>query len=271
MQLLRDAGDTLRERNEMIDYLFRERDAMNVALEQWLHQVSSREAMDARAMAVFCIRRCWAKEGSSHSTAMVKELNLDGLDLTDLPALSAHFGHVEVLSLKNNQLSQLPKRFLRCFPGVRRIYLNNNRFEQLPVGLSGLPYLSALYLNSNRLKLRLGDVNYLNDLTQLRVLDLSGNPLRLGQRLDLSRLKHLRYLNLRNTQLESLPKGAVTLRMLEVFDLRDNRITVLTRNDLFLFHDVHRAMDLLGNPLSEGTLQMFRQYREESDARHRQR
>jgi hypothetical protein len=48
-----------------------------------------------------------------------------------------------------------------------------------------------------------------------------------------------------------------------VFDLRDNRIRVLTRSDLFLFSDVHRAMDLAGNPLSEGTLQMFRQYREQ--------
>ena len=47
-------------------------------------------------------------------------------DLTDLPVLGAHFGHVQVLSLKNNQLSQLPQRFLRCFPGVTRVYLSNN-------------------------------------------------------------------------------------------------------------------------------------------------
>ena len=262
LQLWRDAGDSVRERDAMIDYLYRERDAMNAALTQWLHAGPAGRVHDARALAVERIKRCWAREASAHGTAMVKELNLDGLDLTDLPVLGAHFGHVEVLSLKNNQLSQLPQRFLRCFPGVTRIYLNNNEFEQFPMGLSRLSHLRALYLSNNRLKFKLGDVIHLSEMTQLRVLDLSSNPLRQGQRLDLSRLRYLRYLSLRNTQLENLPKGAVTLSWLEVFDLRDNRIRVLTHADLFLFPDVHRAMDLAANPLSEGTLQMFRQYRE---------
>ena len=263
LQLWRDAGDSVRERDAMIDYLYRERAAMNVALAQWQQAAPDDVARNSRALAVGRIARCWAKEASTHGTAMVKELNLDGLDLTDLPVLGAHFGHVEVLSLNKNQLSQLPQRFLRCFPGVTRVYLDNNQFEQIPSGLSVVPHLRALYLGNNRLKFKLGDVIHLGELVQLRVLDLSSNPLRHGQRLDLSRLKYLRYLNLRNTQLESLPKGAVTLRWLEVFDLRDNQIKVLTRSDLFLFPDVHRAMDLSGNPLSEGTLQMFRQYREQ--------
>lgn len=263
LQLWRDAGDSVRERDEMIDYLYREREAMNAVLAQWLDVAPGGQARDARALAVERIKRCWAKEPSAHGTAMVKELNLDGLDLTDLPVLGAHFGHVQVLSLKNNQLSQLPQRFLRCFPGVTRVYLSNNLFEQLPVGLSRMPYLRALYLNNNRLKFKLGDVIHLSEITELRVLDLSSNPLREGQRLDLSRLRRLRYLSVRNTQLENLPKGAVTLSLLEVFDLRDNQIKVLTRSNLFIYPDVHRAMDLSGNPLSQGTLQMLRHYREQ--------
>ena len=263
LQVWKDAGDSVRDRDAMIDYLYRERDAMNVVLGRWLEEASVGPAREARDVAVVRIQRCWAREASTHGTAMVKELNLDGLDLTDLPPLGAHFGHVEVLSFKNNQLSQLPKHFLRCFPAVKRIYLSHNRFEQMPSGLSGMPNLSALYLSNNRLKFKLGDVVYLSDLVQLRVLDLSSNPLRQGQRLDLYRLKYLQYLNVRNTQLESLPKGAVTLRWLAVFDLRDNLIRVLTRSDLFLFADVHRAMDLSGNPLLEGTLQMLRRYREQ--------
>lgn len=263
LQLWRDAGDSVQERDAMIDYLYQERDAMDVMLAQWRQAAPPGPARDARALAVEQIERCWAKEASTHGTSRVKALNLDGLDLTDLPVLDAHFGHVEVLSLKNNQLSQLPQRFLRCFPGVNRVHLNNNQFAHMPPALSHMPRLMALDLSNNRLKFKLGDVIQLNELGQLRVLDLSSNPLRQGQRLDLSGLKYLRYLNLRNTQLESLPKGAVTLRWLEVFDLRDNQIRVLTRSDLFLFPHVHRAMDLSGNPLSEGTLQMFRQYREQ--------
>jgi len=37
LQLWRDAGDSVRERDGMIDYLYNEREAMNVALGQWLH------------------------------------------------------------------------------------------------------------------------------------------------------------------------------------------------------------------------------------------
>lgn len=263
LQLWRDAGDSVSERDAMIDYLYTERGRMNDALEQWLGHAPVGPAREARTIAVARIQRCWARETSAHGTAMVKELNLDGLDLTDLPTLGAHFGHVEVLSLKHNQLAQLPTRFLRCFPGVTRIYLSHNQFEQLPLGLSEVPQLRALYLGNNRLKFRLGDVIRLGELTPLRVLDLSSNPLRQGHRLDVSRLKHLRYLSLRDTQLDSLPKGAVTLRGLEVFDLGNNRIQVLTRSDLFIYPDVHRAMDLSGNPLSQGTLQMLRLYREQ--------
>ena len=156
LQLWRDAGDSVRERDAMIDSLYRERETMNAALAQWLHVAPGGQARDARALAVERIKRCWAKEPSAHGTAMAKELNLDGLDLSDLPVLGAHFGHVEVLSLKNNQLSQLPQRFLRCFPGVTRVYLNNNRLEQLPVGLSRMPRAESVVPDQQSTQIQTG-------------------------------------------------------------------------------------------------------------------
>lgn len=47
--------------------------------------------------------------------------------------------------------------------------------------------------------------------------------------------------------------------------MRDNQISVLTSGDLFIYPDVHRAMNLQGNPLSEAALQFLRRYREHPD------
>ncbi|WLH67091.1 NEL-type E3 ubiquitin ligase domain-containing protein [Pseudomonas sp. FP2309] len=260
LELLENLSDSVRERDQAIGFLFKEREVMDNALERWRARgVITEQA--ARHEAAERIRRCWRKEDSSRGVPY--ELNLDDLALNDLPQLGAYFGHVKVMSLKSNQLTTVPSGFLRCFPQVRWILLDHNHLEHLPLGLAQLRYLSLLNLSSNRIKPRLGDVTLLSELTSLVKLDLSNNPLRLGQHLNLYPLVNLRVLNLRNTQLEHLPRGAVTLRALEVFDLRDNRISVLTSHDLYLFANVHRGMNLHGNPLSQGSLQLLRRYRDQ--------
>ncbi|NVZ72935.1 NEL-type E3 ubiquitin ligase domain-containing protein [Pseudomonas costantinii] len=258
-ELLENVSDSVRERSEAIDILFKERAALNGVLERWCTQGAAGEQA-VRNEAAERIRRCWRKEDSTRGIPY--ELNLDDLSLSDLPQVGAYFGHVKVLSLKNNSLAAMPANFLRCFPQLRWVFLDGNQLEHLPAGLARLPYLSLLNLSNNRLKLRLGDVILLSELTSLVKLDLSTNPLRLGKRLNLYPLKNLRVLKLRNTQLENLPLGAVTLQSLDTFDLRDNRISVLTSNDFFIYPSVSRAMNLQGNPLSQATLQLLRRYRE---------
>lgn len=118
LQLLREAGDSTDERTTMIDYLVREQRALDVDLQQW-RDAASAGASDAisvrsRALAVARIQRCWAKEGLT--PGIVEELNLDDLELTSLPTLRAHFGHVIVLNVNGNSLSALPERFLQSFP-----------------------------------------------------------------------------------------------------------------------------------------------------------
>lgn len=269
-ELLSDMGDSIREREEILNHLLNELGALKSVLDHWLRQVpqaasdtTGSPVRTARREAARRILRCWRKEDSSRGVSY--ELNLDDLDLDELPALAAHFGHVKVLSLKNNRLTALPAYFFRCFPDLRWVFLNGNRLQTLPYGLGRLQYLSLLNLSGNQMRFRLGDVVHLGELTSLVKLDLCGNPLRLGQRLDLSALRNLKVLNLRNTQIDSLPRGLVTLSLLEVCDLRDNQISVLTSGDLFIYPDVHRAMNLQGNPLSEAALQFLRRYREHPD------
>ncbi len=257
--LLREAGDSTDERTVMIDYLVRERNALDVGLQQW-RDAASAGANDAvsvrsRALAVARIQRCWAKEGLT--PGIIEELNLDDLELTSLPTLSAHFGHVTVLNVNGNYLTELPERFLRSFPGLRVISFKGNRLSHLP-DMDGMAHLAVLNLSNNLLGFNLQDTYRLAALTGLRNLDLSVNPLGQGRRLSLYALSHLRELNLRNCGLDRLPLGAVTLQALRSFDLRNNAIRELAETDLFIYPDVHRAMNLRGNPLSPEARQLLR-------------
>lgn len=257
--LLLDAGDSVKERDAIIDYLTAEREGLNEALQRWRDTASAADvglvSARSRALAVARIQRCWAKEGLTRGVA--EELNLDDLDLDTLPTLRAHFGHVTVLSLKYNRLSALPQGFIRCFPGVREIHLNGNQFEHLP-DLEGLPYVGFVNVSNNRLTFNLQDEYQLKEWAALRHLDLSKNPLGQGRRLNVYALKQLRELNLRNCALDRLPRGAVSLASLRSLDLRDNRIETLAETDLSIYPEVHRGINLRGNPLSAEARQLLR-------------
>lgn len=267
--LLRGYGRTFDMRKRMIDWLFRERDHLNRELERWLSQAATPEARVGRQIAVERIQRCWRQEPSGPGADV---LDLDDLDLSDLPQLQPlqpqtekqpqlRLSHITTLSLRNNQLSELSPSLLRSFPSLTHVQCEGNRLEHIPRVLSELYRLRSLDLSRNLIKPNLADVRLLSSLKGLETLDLSGNPLGRGVRLDLYGLTNLERLNLRDTKINVLPKGAVTLRALRYFDLRDNHLTVLTSSDLYLLENVHRAMNLGGNRLSQATLKLLNDLR----------
>ncbi|WP_395600742.1 NEL-type E3 ubiquitin ligase domain-containing protein [Pseudomonas sp. B19125] len=252
-------GESFAERQSAINQLFSEQEALNASLERWC-LLGDSVNLSAHLQASERIRRCWSRQESVRG--MPYELYLDDLALNDLPETTASFSHVDLLSLRNNQLQTLPTEFLRCFGFLRGLSVDGNLLDHLPQGLSELRYLQQLNLSNNRIRPNLQDVLGLKELTRLTWLDLSYNPLGQGSRLNLYRLKALEVLNLKNTHIHQLPRGAVTLRRLSTFDLRDNQLHVLTEMDLGLNLNVHRAMDLQGNELAASTLEVIRQYQQ---------
>lgn len=259
IEILRNVADTFEDRQDFISSLFSEREGLNASLERWCllgKPVNLKNYLEASER----IRRCWSKQTSHRGVP--HELYLDDLALESLPQTDANFFHVTLLSLRDNQLHALPAGFLQRFGNLGNLSLEGNLLDHLPEGLSELQSLRWLNLSNNRIRPDFQDVQSLRTLTRLTWLDLSYNPLGQGQQLNLYRLKALTVIKLRDTYINRLPRGAVALQKLRVFDLRDNRINVLTEADLGFNFNVHIAVDLHGNELSQSTVALLNQYRQ---------
>ena len=109
-EILQNVSDSFQDREDIINYLFKEQDTLKASLERWC-LLGEPANLKAQLEASERILKCWRKEDSPRGVPF--ELYLDGLSLNGLPELSAHFGHVVKLSVRNNQLQDLPAKFLR--------------------------------------------------------------------------------------------------------------------------------------------------------------
>jgi internalin A len=129
----------------------------------------------------------------------VKELDLSGLGLAEVP---------ESLG----QLSQL-----------QALYLSGNQLTSVPESLGQLSQLQVLNLSGNQLTLV---PESLGQLSQLQVLNLSGNQLTTVPE-PLGQLSQLQALYLSDNQLTTVPESLGRLRELQVLYLFDNQLTAM--------------------------------------------
>jgi hypothetical protein len=108
--------------------------------------------------------------------------------------------------------------------------------------------LHELRLNNNRIRLDQQSSVVLQPLGQLRLLDVSDNPLGPVD-LPLDELRRLRELHARNCRLQRLPADLLWAGYLELADLRDNQIATLQPIVFQTPYSFRRALLLAGNPL----------------------
>lgn len=155
------------------------------------------------------------------------DLELGDEDLASL-MLPDDFQHILDLDLSGNrQLSQLPFNFLSRFTNLRRVRLDQCRFSRLP-HLVNSPALDWLDLQNNRVTWDAWAQSTLERMPNLRVLDLSDNPLL--QAPDLSRMRRLGSLFISNASLTQLPAGLARIDAPLVIDLSNNQFTALPEN-----------------------------------------
>ena len=124
---------------------------------------------------------------------------LDGNEITKLePPVDSSTLTMECLSLKNNQIREIPTVFV---PSLKRLWMDGNLIEQLPTSFG-------------------------MEMTKLRTLSLSGNPLR-SFPAQISNLVSLSELALNDCLLEEVDVSIGNLLALKKLSLRGNRLKYL--------------------------------------------
>jgi len=107
-----------------------------------------------------------------------KELNLRGIDLTELPESLGQLTQLQSLDLSNNQLTELPE-WLGQLTQLRILYFRDNRLTALPQWFGELTRLEDVQFEANAITSLPPTLRRLKNLRHLRIgnFDHTGNPI----------------------------------------------------------------------------------------------
>ncbi len=244
-----------------------EYDALSRTLGIWvaappeLVQVSAQRSIMvsrvAKRQVADIIKRCWRRETPVTDQAAAGyfggyELDFSAIKISRLPQLPGDFSHVTLINLERTSITERSaSALIRKCSNARWVKLEGNFLRSVPEGVSDLPRLTRLMLADNQIVLSPNSVRTLTAIQTLRMLNLNGNPI--GPLLDVTPMRRLINLLLRNTGIDAVPEGACTLEGLNCLDLRSNQITSLPEAYYQIPLNVRRGL-LDGNPLSLPTL-----------------
>jgi Leucine-rich repeat (LRR) protein len=244
-------------------------ESMTRRLNGWLFTRQSRGAgwvmsSESRRLGALRILECW-REGLTVADGVTDSvLNLNGLQLGDLPELPLEFSHVGTLNLTGIRISPHGSDgFLKAFTQVKRLELNGNDLETVPEPVLYMDKLERLELSANRLSDAEHRFASLNRLERLTWLDLGYNDL---DAFDIAIFERLETLDLRNNNLTEWPEGVLDASQLRTMNLSGNDISSIPPLAFDGSHDVLLAgTDLSDNyNLSRESLERLRDYRESS-------
>lgn len=214
----------------------------------------------AKSRAMRAIIRCWRREPGASGDAPPDTLIFAPEPLGELPVLVGDFSHVTHLVMDGTTPLGLTA-FLRHFRNLRSLSLRGNQLTQLPMALERMPWLTHLDLSENRIRLSSASVPSLAQLKKLRVLSLDFN-IDLAHAPDVSSLPDLERLRLRGCAIDHWPEGTTGLQRPQLIDLRDNQISTVPEAVLRAPLVVTRAVRLMGNPLSPDSLRQIATYQQ---------
>ena len=164
----------------------------------------------------------------------LENLNLSYNKITALPTSVSGLKNLVNVDLSGNKLTALPTN-AKYWTKVESLDLSGNAFVQVPVG--SMPYMKALTnLNLSNNKMTNANstirakMNKLVSLTNLQVLDLSGNQLTQFPSAAIYKMKNLNELYLNNNKITSVSTYIGNLTKLTTLDLSNNNISSVHAN-----------------------------------------
>ncbi|MFV3314780.1 NEL-type E3 ubiquitin ligase domain-containing protein [Pseudomonas sp. NY15374] len=233
-------------------------------LQLWTNQPMSLSARGERVYMRDALLAAWRRTlprvYDQNGRVIGQRLNLWTVSLQSLPELSqqVRFDQVVSLSLRGIGLTEISSTFMRAFSRLEVLELPNNRLTRLPPRLRHLSRLRELDLTGNQIMLDDRQATTLLQLTHLRLLDLSYNPL--GRSFSVAGMPHLNSLQLAHTGISELPEGLLSRGSLVVADLRHNAIVELPDHFFSAPRWYARAVLLSENPLSATSTQRLRSF-----------
>ena len=140
----------------------------------------------------------------------------------EVPASIAGAKGLRELDLAGTGLKDLPPE-AASLPGLRNLYLSDNGLETLPAAVCGMKGLTYLNLDRNALSALPEEIG---DLAALKWVRLNGNKLR-DLPASAANWKDVRRLYLRGNGLQAVPEAVRELKSLEEIDLGDNDLSAL--------------------------------------------
>lgn len=147
---------------------------------------------------------------------------------------------------------------LQAFPKLKVLSLHRYTMGDIPAAILNQPHLITLSLTECAIRLTPHSANALSGMRTLEYLDLSENPL--GITPTVSNLHNLNTLHLENTGINQPPAGVFSLPNLRTVDLSENLIEEIPSHILEVSPTWDYDSDLGGNPLSDASLNVLRQY-----------
>lgn len=156
------------------------------------------------------------------STGRIEELDLSRTGVTTLPEVADLVG-LKRLELDNNSLQSLPVEVTRIVT-LEYLSLNNNNIRSLPREIGNMKFLTWLHLYNNSLDTLTGAVG---SLTSLRYITVSYNSLR-SLPPEMGRLSNLNQLFFHHNRMENLPESILDLPKLSILEVHSNRLCNLS-------------------------------------------
>lgn len=176
----------------------------------------------------------------------------------DLPTLSADLSHITALALDGTATPGSLEGFLQHFPQLQMLDARNLKLPALPQVLTSLSSLRELRMRKCGLSLTTTTQSVLASMPQLTILDLQGNALGLPP--DLHTMPSLRYVNLSNTGIHSLPDDLLNHPRLISGQFDGNRMTAVPEPFFGLPPSLSDGFTFADNPLTPAARERVKRF-----------